>query len=418
MKLIRIFLALVILLTPISRAVANQIIPTVDKPKLVISTPPPVVGNGVVLIDTNTGQILFAKNEHGRMYPASTTKILTALVALEQGKLGDKVKIDKEPTEAGGSSIWLKEGEEVTLEELIWSLLLNSANDAAVAIAKHIGGSVQGFTKMMNDKAKQLGAVESNFVNPHGLPNPDHYTTAHDLALIAKAAMGNPEFRKIVGSKVKDINRVPADALTRLINHNKLLWRYEGANGIKTGYTVQAQQCLVGSAKKDDQEFIAVVLGSTGGNIWGDVTKLLDFGFANFQTVKLIEGNMLVKTVTIQNAEIPVQALTARSLAFTVNQGVVLNPQSRVELTKNLQAPVPKGTVVGKLIYTSGGQELGQVELLAANNVEPKKFPVKKIVWVGGWALGLVYLFLLIRKAALRKERRKVRRTRLYGISD
>lgn len=409
MKLFRIVLAIVILLAPaISGAEAAT-----DK-----SAPPQVVGISAVLIDSTTGKILYAKNENGQMYPASTTKILTALVALEKGKLTDKVRIDKETSRTEGSSIWLQEGEDITLEELIWSLLLNSANDAAVAIAKHVGGSVEGFTKMMNAKAIELGADNSNFVNPNGLPNPKHYTTAHDLALISKAAMENPKFREIVGSKVRDINRTPADALTRLINHNKLLWRLDGANGIKTGYTVQAQQCLVGSAKRGNQEFIAVVLGSVGRNIWEDVTKLLEYGFANYQTVKLVEANRFIKTVPVQNAEIPVQAITARSLAHTVSRGgLLLKPQSRVELTKTLSAPVAKGAVIGKLIYTIDGQDIG-VELLAANNVEPKKLPVKKIFWAGGGALGLVFLLALVRNAILRKGRRRMRRARLYGISE
>ncbi len=408
MKLLRVILSIMIMLS----AATSGAEAAPDK-----TVPPQVVGISAVLIDSATGQILYAKNEHARMYPASTTKILTALVALEKGKLSDPVRIDQEPTKAEGSSIWLQEGEDITLEELVWALLLNSANDAAVAIAKHIGGSVEGFAKMMNEKARALGAVDSNFVNPNGLPDPDHYTTAHDLALISKAAMENPKFREIAGSKVKEINRTPADALTRLINHNKLLWRLEGANGIKTGYTVQAQQCLVGSAKRGDQEFIAVVLGSVGKNIWEDVTKLLEFGFTNFQTIKLVEANRFVKAVPVENAEIPVQAVTARSLAHTVSRGGASRPQSRVELAKTLRAPVVKGTIVGKLIYTMEGQDVGQVELLAANNVEPRKFPVDKALWAGGGALGLLFLAVLARRAILRKKRRKLRRARLYGIS-
>ncbi|HEX3033462.1 MAG TPA: D-alanyl-D-alanine carboxypeptidase family protein [Bacillota bacterium] len=373
---------------------------------------PEVVGAAAVLIDSVTGQILYAKNENQQMYPASTTKILTTLLGLEKGGLTDRVTIGPDPVRVGGSSVYLQEGETLTLEELLYSAMLNSANDATVAIAEHIGGSVENFAQMMNAKAKSLGAVNSHFNNPNGLPDTYHYTTAHDLALIAKAAMENPKFREIVASKTKDISRTPADALTRLINHNKLLWNYEGANGIKTGYTVVAQQCLVGSAQRGDKEYIAVVLGSVGKSIWQDVRHLLDYGFDNFQLVELTKANQMIKTITVKNSDQVIQAVTAYGRSYSVPVGTTVKPTARVQLLPNLQAPVNKGTKVGTLIYSAEGQEIGRVDLVAANSITLKKSVVAPIVWSTAGGILLLTVGMMVAATVSRSRRRKLRKRR------
>ncbi|HEX3031393.1 MAG TPA: D-alanyl-D-alanine carboxypeptidase family protein [Bacillota bacterium] len=375
--------------------------------------PPEIVGTAGALIDGQSGQLLYTKNENQRMFPASTTKILTTLIALEKGKLDDTVTITEEPTRADGSAVYLQQGETITLEELLYCIMLNSANDASVAVAQHIGGSIKGFAKLMNEKARSLGATDSNFTNPNGLPDPDHYTTAHDLALIAKAAMQNPKFREIAGTKTKDINRTPADALTRLINHNKLLWRYQGATGVKTGYTVVAQQCLVGSAKQGDREVIAVVLGSVGKNIWQDVPKLLDYGFDNYHTMTLIEAGKQIRQVQVSNSDIPVLAVSKNPFYYTTDRKNTTKPQMQVNITKGLQAPISQGSKIGQLIFNLEGTELGRVDLVAGNSLVARRSSLSWLKWVGG--LGLAGVGLLIASKVSRARRRRLR-SRRYKV--
>lgn len=375
---------------------------------------PEIIGTAGALIDTKSGQFMYGKNENQRMFPASTTKILTTLIALEKGKLDDPVRITEEPTKAGGSRVYLQQGETLTLEQLLYCVMLNSANDAAVAVAVHIGGSVEGFAKLMNEKARELGAVDSNFTNPNGLPDTNHYTTAHDLALISRAAMNNAKFREIVAAKTIDINRIPKDALTRLINHNKLLWRFEGANGIKTGYTVAAQQCLVGSAKRNGREVIAVVLGSVGQGIWKDVTKLLNYGFDNFQTITIVERGKQIQRVDISGSDNSVQAVTANDFSYVNDKKIPNRPEMQVKITKGLHAPISKGSKIGQLIFSMDGAELGRVDLLAASSVAT---PVSSRNW-GSWSLAACAVLAALLGARIfsgaRRKRVRSRRIRVY----
>ena len=221
---------------------------------LPVHAEPELVGEAAALIDSRNEQLLFEKNSNKRMYPASTTKILTAIIALERGNLEDIVSIPRVACNIEGSAIGLQEEEKITLEDLLYALMLNSGNDTAVAIACHIGGSVEEFARMMNELAVRIGAENSNFKNPNGLPDPDHYTTARDMALIAHYAMQNPEFRKIVSTRSATIQRGVPDAQIYLENSNKLLWNYDGTIGIKTGYTNDARQCLVSAAARQDRK--------------------------------------------------------------------------------------------------------------------------------------------------------------------
>lgn len=236
-------------------------------PGTVFAEKPEVAAHAAILIDADTGQILYEKNAHESMYPASTTKILTCIIALEESELDEKVIVDdKTPIEVWGGHIALEAGEEFTMDQLLNGLMLNSANDTGMAIARHISGSIEGFADLMNKRAKEMGALNSNFRNPHGLPDEEHTTTAYDLAFIAKYAMKNEQFRSYV-SKVEDT--IPEtnkkDEPRYLINSNKMLYsdmeydidgvptpvKYEGITGIKTGYTDAAMQCLVSSLKEE-----------------------------------------------------------------------------------------------------------------------------------------------------------------------
>lgn len=378
---------------------------------------PQVQGKSAVLIDSKSGQILFAKNENMQLAPASTTKIMTAGIALEKCKLTDIVTAGKNAANVEPSAIGLKEGETMTMENLLYSLLLKSANDAAVDIAEHISGSVEGFAALMNAKAKDWGATNTHFVNPNGLPDPNHYTTTHDLALIARHAMENPVFRKIVATKVKTIPRADDKAIKWLQNHNKMLWRYKGANGIKTGYTVEAKQCLAASAERNGQEFIAVVLGAEGNNVWTDAQNLLNYGFDNFVTARQKAGNTRVMAVPVKKGENNVELVTEKDFYYTQPKGAKNTVAEKVEVNKNIEAPVQKGQVLGKIIFSVEGKQIGFVNLVAQNNVAAKRPILQDKSVTGNSLIVAAFLLGLFIAWRLRKISKKRRRRRRYWIN-
>ena len=240
-------------------------------------TEPTVVAQGAAVIDSRSGEFLFEKNADEREYPASSTKILTGLIIVESGDLDRLITIQPEDTKVEPSSLGFRPGDQYSRRQLLFGLMLKSANDAALALARDNAGSVTAFADKMNQRAVELGANESHFVNPHGLHDPNHYTTAHDLGLIARAAMQQPFFRQVVGtiyySWVYTNGR-----RSELINHNRLLRHFAGCNGLKTGYTRPAQQVLVSSALREDREVISVVLHTDKPGIWVDSKNLLVYG--------------------------------------------------------------------------------------------------------------------------------------------
>jgi len=237
---------------------------------------PTVVAESAATIDSFTGEFLFVKNENAPQYPASSTKILTALLVIEAGDLDKLVTIDLSDTKVEPTILELKPGEQYTRRQLLYGLMLKSANDVAMALARDNAGSVEAFAEKMNRRATELGATNSHFVNPNGLHSPEHYTTAHDLALIARAAMEQPFFRQVV-STVYYTWKSPAGPIYQLRNHNRLLRHFAGCNGLKTGYTRAAQQVLVSSALRDGHEVISVVLHTDKPGIWDDSKLLLSY---------------------------------------------------------------------------------------------------------------------------------------------
>jgi serine-type D-Ala-D-Ala carboxypeptidase (penicillin-binding protein 5/6) len=238
---------------------------------------PNVVAESAALLDTFTGEFLFQKNADARQYPASATKILTALIVIEAGDLDKIVTVQPADTKVEPSSLDLKPGEQYPRRQLLYGLLLKSANDVALALARDDAGSVEAFVEKMNQRASELGATSSHFTNPHGLHDPNHYTTAHDLALIARAAMQQPLLREIV-STIYYTWRSPSRGVYQLRNHNRLLRHFAGCNGLKTGFTRAAQQVLVSSALREGHEVISVVLHTNKPGIWDDSKSLLAYG--------------------------------------------------------------------------------------------------------------------------------------------
>lgn len=239
------------------------------------------------VLELETGRVLFESNMHTRLPMASTTKAMTALLAIEQGDLSDTVTCSENAFGVSGTSIYLQQGETLTLEEMLLGLMLSSGNDAAVAIAEHIGGSLDGFVQMMNARAVQIGAVNTHFANPHGLPDDAHYTTAYDLALIAREAMGNPVFRRIVSTQRATIPWEGRTYNRQLNNKNRLLTSYEGATGVKTGFTSKAGRCLVFGAQRGGMEIIGVVLGCSD---WFDEAERLMDGCYQTYTMAHVLG--------------------------------------------------------------------------------------------------------------------------------
>lgn len=326
---------------------------------------PQIAAESAVLMDLNSGKVIWAKNEHVKRSPASTTKILTALIALEKGKLNDIVTISSEAVRVAGTRVYLVEGEKQTLEELLYAMMLNSANDAAYAIAEHIGGSLKAFSQMMNEKAKSLGAEESNFVTPNGLDEEGHSTTAYDLALISRAAMANPEFRKIVATKTRPWQGAEWESTLR--NQNELLFTYNGATGVKTGYTTKAKNCLVVTAERNGDAFLAVIMGSpTKHSSFVDGKNLLDYAFKNYHTQTLAKEGQTVAQLDLEGQALKVAPRS--NFKFLQSREHPITPQEKLFFYP-IKAPVEKGAVVGEIQYLADGQILGKVELVAQNDV-------------------------------------------------
>ena len=237
----------------------------------------PLAAQSAALVDSYSGEFLYTKNPDAKQYPASSTKILTALIVIEAGNLDQMVTVAPEDTKVEPSSLNLKPGQQFTRRQLLFGMLLKSANDVAMCLARDNAGSVPAFAEKMNLRAAELGATSSHFVNPHGLHDPEHYTTAHDLVLIARAAMQQPLFRQIV-STIYYTWRTPNGEVDELRNHNRLLRHFAGCNGLKTGYTRPAQQVLVSSALRGGHEVISVVLHTDKPGIWVDSKTLLTYG--------------------------------------------------------------------------------------------------------------------------------------------
>lgn len=344
-----------------------------------------VDAKAAVLIDAASGRILFSQNANERLPMASTTKIMTAIVALEHSRLGEIVTVGKNASGVEGSSIYLSEGEELSMEHLLYGLMLRSGNDAAVAIAEHVAGSVDAFAALMNDKARELSA-NARFVNPHGLPAEGHAASALGMALIMRSAMTIPDFRTITATQRKVIPWVGNEYSRVLENKNRLLSTYEGANGGKTGYTREAGRCLVFSAKRDGLELIGVVLNCP---TWFDTAEtLLDYGFENYRARTALQTGQAAGAATLRNGSSPSVAVIAGgelTSAVAVGKPFTL----RCEYADGLSAPIRKGDVVGTAFMTSGGETLASCPLIAAEDVPVWSFAEALKSLLRNWLLRL-----------------------------
>ncbi len=322
-------------------------------------------------LELDSGDVVFEKNADIKVGMASTTKIMTAIVAIENAALDKVVKITPEMVGVEGSSIYLQEGETLTVEELLYALLLESANDAAVALACFVGGDLDIFVDMMNSKAEELMLEGTHFTNPHGLDNDEHYTTAKELAILAKYAMSNPVFREIV-STYKKVIPLGEDGSRVLINHNKLLRAYDGAIGIKTGFTKKSGRCLVSCAEVDGVKIIAVTLNAPSD--WDDHRKMLDLGFSMYENIKLADvGDYNICLDVINGSKGSVLCANLDSLDVTLKRNNV-NISAYLEANRMISAPIKQGDYVGKIVFKNDGIEIASLDLYALESVKEIKY--------------------------------------------
>lgn len=336
-----------------------------------------VSAKAAVLIDASDDSILYSKNADSRLPMASTTKIMTALVALEYGDLDQSYLIPDAAVGIEGSSIYLVRGEKLTLRELIYALMLESANDAAQAIAIIIAGSVNAFADIMNMRARQLGLENTNFTNPHGLDHEEHYTTAYDLARLTSYALKNEAFSEIVSTNKKTIPFNNGEGTRSLVNHNKMLRTYEGAIGVKTGFTKRCGRCLVSAAQRDGLTLVAVTLNAP--DDWRDHTAMLDWGFDNFMHVTLAEVQHFKLNIAVCGGkEAQVICTNSQQISATLPRGNTAI-SCVIEAPRFLLAPVRRGDTVGKLIYYCNGNVIGESPLYVTTDVSPQN--AKKGLW-------------------------------------
>lgn len=343
--------------------------------------PPAVSAASAILMDAASGRVLYETDAHTKRLIASTTKLMTALVAVEAvSNLDIAIQVKRE-YQAEGSSMYLRVGETLTLEELLYGLLLASGNDAALAIAGGCAGDVETFVDWMNQRAKSLGMKDTHFVNPNGLDHEDHYSTAYDMALLAQAVLKNEALMKIVSTR-------SANAAGRsLTNHNKLLWRYEGCLGMKTGYTDAAGRTLVSCAKRGDQTLICVTLKDR--DDWNDHAALFDYGFAAYPRHLLARKGKTFRSLPVTGSLLPrVEVVTAADVYYPVTEEERV--RVKILLPEWAKAPIRKGTIAGRLTFQIGEEQVGETYLLYAGDVpedvaKPTLFQrMKAFLWDGG----------------------------------
>ncbi|MCM2674233.1 D-alanyl-D-alanine carboxypeptidase family protein [Alkalicoccobacillus plakortidis] len=332
--------------------------------------------SSAIIMERDTGEVLYEKNSEESLPPASMTKIMTMLLIMEaidkkQLKYEDMIRVSDNAASMGGSQIFLEPGEEMSVQDMLKGIAVASGNDASVAMAEHLGGTEAGFAEMMNEKAQELGLTKTHFSNSNGLPVENHYTSAHDLAVMSKELLKYEDITKFTGI-YEDYLRSDTEKPFWLVNTNKLVRFYPGVDGLKTGYTKEAKYGLTATAEKDGMRIIAVVMGSPSPKERNaDVTTMLDFAFSQFKTHKLHERNDSVAEVKISKGQKRnVQAVTGESVSILTKKGEsVEEVKERVELAENIKAPVHKGDEIGTLIIENGDKVVSETPLVAEEEI-------------------------------------------------
>ena len=378
-----------------------------------------ITSPSAILIELNSGKVLYEKNIHEKMYPASITKILTAIIVIENCDLNDTVTVSNDAIMAvpfGYVTANLQAGETFTVEQLLYVLMVGSSNDSALVLAEHVSGSVEEFASLMNQKAKELGCTESNFINPNGEQNDNHYSSANDLALISKYAMKNEIFRNLVSSTYYSLP--PTEKYAKddrfFTTTNSLLLKnseqyYKNATGIKTGYTSLAGNCLVASANKNNLELIAIVLNApSSSDRYNDITVLFEYGYNNYELKEIAKSEKTVHTINVKHATRDTKKL---DLSVKNDINVLINKENidnsimpEIILNENLKAPLKKGDTVGTIKYVSEGI-VYEEPLIANNDVKKSYWYIKFIIF-----LFIILLFALCFNLSNKKKNKKTKK--------
>ena len=369
-KIASFLMAIILTIIPINIAFAND-----------ENTALNLASKSAVLMDVSTGQVLYEKNSHEKLPPASVTKVMTMLLiveALDSGKikLDDQVQVSETASSMGGSQIFLEPGEIQKVDTLLKGIAVASANDACVAMAEHLAGSVEEFVVQMNAKAKQLGMKDTNFVNTNGLPVDNHYTTAYDIALMSRELLKHETISKYLTTWMDSVVVGKKQATIGIANTNKMVKHYQGTTGVKTGFTQQAKYCLSASAKRGDTHLVAVTLGAeTSPERFKDSSALLNFGFANYESVKLCSKNDNISALTLDKAEDNKINLVAKDdLSVLIKKGGAKDFTRKVKLKQDTTLPIKKGTTLGVVEIYSGDKLIGKVDLVNTKDVNKASY--------------------------------------------
>ena len=332
---------------------------------------PDVPSQAAVLLEATTGRVLYEKDAHAKRPMASTTKVMTCLLALEHGDIDTMVRVPEAAVGTEGSSMYLQSGEVLSLRDLLYGLMLTSGNDAAATIAIHISGSIPDFAALMNKKAEELGCKNTNFTNPNGLPDANHYTTAYDLALICARAMCDERFAEIVGTQYYTTQT--GEYSRKLKNKNRILWEYEGGNGIKTGYTKAAGKCLTFAAKRDNLQLVGAVLASS--DMWSSAKDLLRYGFDRVELQSLADNMNPIAALTVLSGEKTVLEVYARQrLSYPLRRDGSDTVRVDMQCADSVVAPVYAGQAVGQLYLFVNEVCVAQTELIVHESAQRHGF--------------------------------------------
>ena len=386
-------------------------------------TPPVVSADSVVLLDATTGKLLYQKNKDSAYPPASTTKIMTILLVLEKGHLNDMVTVSKNAALADGSKIYLIEGEKISVKELLYGLILVSANDCAVALAEHAGGSTKNFVRLMNEKADSLGCKNTNFVNPNGLYNVKHKTSAYDLSLIMQQLSKDPEYSKLSTTPSHKIPKTNKSKVERpLWNEDRLIQKndqyyYPGCIGGKTGYTIQSQHSYIAVASRNGHKLIVALVHDSKKTFFPDSRKLLDYGYNNFDLTKQFSKNDVVSKLTLADGTV-IPLLASKNLYVVKPKNSTNAPNIKTTQNKTNSSSIKKGQLIDKSIITIDGNSYN-LDLSSGINYTKKtstiptifsKYTLTSVLQsniIKYVVITLIVLFILIRAKRRRTQRNK-----------
>lgn len=371
-RLASIVVAMSLAIMPMSKAYGN------DKDK---NAPMNISSKSAILMDVSSGQILYEKNAHDKLPPASVTKVMTMLLcmeALDAGKikLNDNVQISDTAASMGGSQIFLEPGETQDVNTLLKGIAVASANDACVAMAEHVAGSVESFVELMNKKAQELGMKDTHFSNTNGLPIADHYTSAHDIALMSRELLKHESINKYLTTWMDKVVVGKKQVTVGLANTNKMIKHYQGATGVKTGFTQEAKYCLSASAKRGETHLVAATLGAeTSPERFKDASNLLNYGFANYESLKLCSKDDNMSTLTLDKAEDNKVNLVAKEdLTVLIKKGGNRDFTKKVKVNENPEIPIKKGTVLGQVEVYQGDKLVGKVDLVNTKEINKASY--------------------------------------------